>query len=192
MSLVPWRRQDAASPLRSLQTEIDRLFEDFFDIGVSAPSRATWVPAVRVSEGKDTVCVDAELPGMDVDDVEVTIINNVLLLRGERKEERNEERENVLRREFSYGTFTRQIPLPTDVDAERAEARMEKGVLHLVLPKAASAKQRRIEIRKGDGDGSIAASAHDDTDVGDTSGATGEDARGIEQSDVGGDAPRSA
>jgi HSP20 family protein len=163
MSLVPWRRHDAPTPLRSLQTEIDRLFEDFFDVGVGMSSRAAWIPAVKVSEGQNNICVDAELPGMDVDDVEVTIINNVLLLRGERKEEQGEDRENVLRREFSYGVFTRQIPLPSDVDAERAEARMEKGVLHLVLPKAESAKQRRIEIRKGDGDGdrSIAATARD-------------------------------
>jgi HSP20 family protein len=166
MSLVPWRRRDAATPLRSLQTEIDRLFEDFFDVGVSAASRATWIPAVKVSEGKDNVCVDVELPGMDVDDVEVTLVNNVLLLRGERKEEQEDERENVLRREFAYGVFTRQIPLPTEVDAERAEARMERGVLHLALPKAASAKQRRIEIRKSDENGgdrkSIETSARDD------------------------------
>jgi HSP20 family protein len=163
--------------LRSLQTEIDRLFEDFFDVGTSAQSRASWMPAVRISEGKDNVCVDAELPGMDVDDIEVTIINNVLLLRGERREEEKEERENVLRREFSYGSFTRQIPLPTDVDAERAEARMEKGVLHLVLPKVPSAKHRRIEIRKNDGDGA-------ERSIG-TSARESEGATGSAQRDVG-------
>jgi len=159
MSLVPWRRQDAASPLRSLHTEIDRLFEDFFEIGIGAPARAGWMPPVRVSESTDAVYVDTELPGMDVEDVEVTIVDDVLVLRGERREEQTEERENVLRREFSYGVFARQIPLPTDVDAEHAEARMDRGVLHLVLPKAASAKQRRIEIRKSDEDKNITASA---------------------------------
>jgi len=156
MSLVPWRRS-APLPFRTLQTEIDRLFDDFFDLDVGGTREAVraWMPAVTIGETADAITVSAELPGMDPDDVEITMRNNVLVIRGERREESGGEagQENVLRREFVYGSFVRQIPLPSDVDIDRAEAKMDRGILRLTLPKAETAKQRRIEIRSGAGDG---------------------------------------
>jgi len=93
-------------------------------------------PAVNVSETDKEVLVDAELPGLDVKDVDVSLQGETLLIKGEKKFEEEEKKDNFHRIERSYGTFTRAVPLPCNVDAKGVSAKFEKGVLHVVLPKA--------------------------------------------------------
>jgi len=142
--LAPWRE------LEDMSSRLARFFED-------SPLRSvdngggTWIPAVNVTESKNSLVLTAELPGMKEDDVHVEIENNVLTISGEKTEERTEGDED--RRyhvwERSYGSFRRSFTLPRTVKADEISARFENGVLVVDLPKAAEAKGRRIEIAKG-------------------------------------------
>ena len=139
-------------PFRSLFQEVQKTFEDF--------SRRTpfmrfgsdmLSPKIDVAESKDAIEVTAELPGVDEKDVDVTLANDVLTIRGEKKTERDEQDKDRNWRvvERSFGSFTRAIPLPFDPDATKVEAKFDKGVLRIRLPKPAEVakKQQRIEIK---------------------------------------------
>ena len=144
-SLVPWRRRD---PLTGFRSEMDRLFDRFFD---GWPPRfsaeeGVWAPSVDVSETAKEVIVKAELPGMDPKDVEVTVDRDILTLRGERKREQEINEENAYRLERSYGSFMRSFSLPRTVDSSRISAKYSNGVLDIVLPKAEEAKPKKVEI----------------------------------------------
>jgi HSP20 family protein len=108
---------------------------------------------IDIAESKDAVDVTAELPGVDEKDLDVTLANGVLTIRGEKRTERNEQDKDknwhVVER--SYGSFSRAIPLPFDPDPAKVEAKFDKGVLHIHLPKPAEVaqKQQKIEIKKG-------------------------------------------
>jgi len=135
------------STLSAMPARWSRLFgEPFADI--LAPSMG-WVPSVEVSEKGDEILVNCELPGMAKEDVEIVLQNNVLTIRGEKKEERKEETENkrYLVYERNYGAFARSFTLPTNVSADKVSATFEKGVLSIHLPKTAEAKDRLIPIK---------------------------------------------
>lgn len=142
--------------LPSLQQEMqqwmsqwDRLFEGFFgraygltpfrgnELGWGSSGNAWdgFVPAVNVTETDNEYRVTAELPGMDQNDVELSIHNGSLTIKGEKKKETEEKKEGFYRMERSYGTFHRTLPLPQEVDAEHVEATFKKGVLTVTLPK---------------------------------------------------------
>jgi HSP20 family protein len=110
-------------------------------------------PRVDVAETKDAIEVTAELPGVDEKDLDVTLADGVLTVRGEKKTARDEQDKDknwhVVER--SYGSFSRAIPLPFDPDPAKVEAKFDKGVLHIHLPKPAEVakKQQKIEIKKG-------------------------------------------
>ena len=140
-------------PFRSLFEEVQKTFEDFSRRTPFARFGSDMLsPKVDVSETKDAVQVTAELPGVDESDVEVTLEDDVLTIRGEKKSEREEEDKDknwhVVER--SYGSFSRAIPLPFDPDATKVEAKFDKGVLRVHLPKPAEAtkKQQKIAIKK--------------------------------------------
>jgi len=140
-------------PFRSLFQEVQKTFEDFSRRTPFARFGSDILsPKVDVSETKDTVQVTAELPGVNENEVEVTLEDDVLTIRGEKKTERAEEDKDkswhVVER--SYGSFSRAIPLPFDPDATKVEARFDKGVLRITLPKPAEAtkKQQKIAITK--------------------------------------------
>jgi HSP20 family protein len=105
-----------------------------------------FVPALDIAEDSDSVTLTAELPGMSKDDLEVSIEDGVLTLRGEKKEEQTSEGKNFHRVERRYGRFERRIQLPQNVDTEKIEATFQDGVLKLTMPKAAAAKARQIKI----------------------------------------------
>jgi HSP20 family protein len=124
--------------------EIDRVFDRFFTPGTMGP----WAPAVDVRETKDSIEVVAELPGLRLEDVEVSIENNLLTIAGEKKQEvteGNPEAEYHLV-ERRCGRFERSFTLPRTVDAAKISARFEHGLLTVMLPKAEAAKPRRVEI----------------------------------------------
>ena len=141
-------RYDPFRDLRTLQEEVNRLFSTnmtraFDDEGIG---RGAWAPSVDIYENKDQIVLEAELPGMKQEDFDLSIENNVLTLRGERKFEKTDETDNYHRVERSYGAFTRSFTLPQTVSAEGATADYNNGVLRVTLPKREEVKARRIEV----------------------------------------------
>ena len=151
MSIV---RYDPFRDLRSLQDEVNRLFTTnlsraFGDEGIA---RGAWNPSVDIYENKDQIVLEAELPGMRREDFDLSIENNVITLRGERRFEKKEESDNYHRVERSYGSFTRSFTLPQTVTAEGSTAEYRNGVLRVTLPKREEVKARRIEITGSEAD----------------------------------------
>ena len=149
---VPTRYQD---PFQSFRTEMDRLFDSFLG-GVPSLTglrqgfaEAQMTPTLDVKENEKEIVVKADLPGMDEKDINLTTHNGVLSLRGERKSEHTDQRDNYHVMERSYGSFQRSIRLPETIDEDKAEARFDKGVLTITLPKRPEmiSSQRKIEIK---------------------------------------------
>ena len=147
-------RYDPFRDLRSLQEEVNRLFSTNLSrsFGEEGIGRGAWSPSVDIFENKDQIVLEAELPGMNRDDFDLSIENNVITLRGERQFEKKDENDNYHRVERSYGAFTRSFTLPQTVSAEGATAEYQNGVLRVTLPKREETKARRIEIT-GSGEG---------------------------------------
>lgn len=146
MSIV---RYDPFRELRSLQDDMNRLFSTAFPRSGEGEglTRGVWNPSVDISETQNAIVLEAELPGMKPEEVDITIDNNVITLRGERKFEKKDERDNYHRVERSYGSFTRSFTLPRTVTGEDAQAEFSNGVLRVTLPKREEAKSRKIEIK---------------------------------------------
>jgi HSP20 family protein len=146
MTLIRW------SPLRevdSFQREMNRLFSDFWG-GRSEegePISGAWTPAVDIYEDQDHYTVSVALPGLTQKDIKVNIENNVLSISGERQLEKEDKRENYARIEQLYGSFNRTFTLPNTIDTHRVEAKMDKGVLTVTLPRREEAKPRAIEVK---------------------------------------------
>src|SRR4030095_12456538 len=140
-------RYDPFRDLRALQDEVNRLFSSsargFGDEGIA---RGAWAPNVDIYENKDQIILEAELPGMNRGDFELTVENNVITLRGERNFEKKDDTDNYHRVERSYGSFTRSFSLPQTVSAEGTTAEYTTGVLRVTLPKREETKARRIEV----------------------------------------------
>jgi len=151
---LPILRKRSADALRPVS--IAEMMEDFWrspfepfgaEFGKGLFGGREGFPAVNVSETDKEICVDAELPCLDAKDVDVSLEGEALLIKGEKKFEEEEKKDNFHRIERSYGTFTRAVPLPCNVDAKGVSAKFEKGVLHVVLPKAApSEPAHKIKI----------------------------------------------
>lgn len=141
-------RYDPFRDLRTLQEEVNRLFSTNLTraFGDEEIGRGVWAPSVDIYENKDQIVLEAELPGMKQEDFDLSIENNVITLRGERKFEKTEETDNYHRVERSYGGFTRSFTLPQTVSAEGATAEYNNGVLRVTLPKREETKARRIQI----------------------------------------------
>jgi HSP20 family protein len=141
----------AADPFQSLRRLNSFLDEAFTNWPVQREENGTltasWTPAVDVFEDKDSVKIVAELPGVKPEDVKLSIENNVLTLRGEKKQIAEEKTERVHRYERAYGFFERSFALPNTVDAERAEARYDTGLLTIQFPKVERARPREIAVK---------------------------------------------
>ncbi len=166
-SLVPWtwgrrsvpiRREETTSeylPFFSLQQEMNRLFDNFFqafDSPMLSPLTempGMFEPRVDVSETDKEMCVSVELPGLDEKDVDVSISDDALTIKGEKREEKEENITGHYRMERRYGSFQRTIPFPVGVDKDKAEATFKRGVLTVKLPKSAEAQKevKKIKIR---------------------------------------------
>jgi HSP20 family protein len=150
---LPSRYQD---PFQSFRAEMDRLFDSFLGGVPSLTSlrqgfsgAQVMTPTLDVKENEKEIVVKADLPGMDEKDINLTIHNGVLSLRGEKKSEHTDERENYHVMERSYGSFRRSIRLSDTIDEDKAEARFDKGVLTISLPKRPEtvSAQKKIEIK---------------------------------------------
>jgi len=130
--------------LARIQDEVNRLFDDRLYRGSESVG---WTPACDIYEDDESVTLRFELAGVDPKDVDVRFENGVLTVKGERKLEREDKRENYHRVERSYGTFTRAFSLPATVDPERIKAETKHGVLNVTLPKKAEGKPRPIQVK---------------------------------------------
>ena len=141
-------RWEPFGELMSLRDAMDRLFEESMvrPRGMLAPL-ATGV-AVDMIETDEAIEVQAEIPGVRPEDINITVTGDVLSIRGETKQETEEEKGNYLRRERRYGSFCRQFTLTSPVIVDEAQADFEDGVLHLTLPKAEEVKPKAIEVTK--------------------------------------------
>ena len=143
------RREDY--PFVSFQRDVNRLFEDFFR-GFDLPSFgagsewASFNPRIDIEDTDGEVQVTAELPGLEQKDFELSLASDTLVLRGEKREEREDKASGW--HERSYGRFERAIPLPADIDAEQAKAEFKNGVLRVHLPKSPQAREqvKRIPV----------------------------------------------
>ncbi len=140
------RPADSFQNLRRLNSFLDEAFNAWPFAPEGTSVTAQWIPAVDVLEDKDTVRIVAELPGVSPADVRITVENQTLTIRGEKKQVSEEKADRVHRYERSYGWFERSFSLPNTMDAERIEARFEHGVLTVAIPRLEKAKPRTIEI----------------------------------------------
>jgi HSP20 family protein len=146
MELTPWR--PFGKELSSLRREMDRMWDRFMgETPFPRIFRGEWAPSVDISEDKNSVVVKAELPGMEAKDVEVNLTDNVLTIKGEKKEEKEQkdERRHVIER--YHGSFERSFQLPGKVQSDKIDAVFEKGVLKITLPKTEEAKKKEIKIK---------------------------------------------
>lgn len=145
------------SLMRRFSEEMDRLFGGGFAPGVSRElgrladwETSTWLPQVEVVERNGKLNIRADLPGLSKNDIDVEIKDDAVVIRGERQQEKEENEEGYYRSERSYGSFYREIPLPSGVNPEEANATFRDGVLEIVMPAPARQPQsRRIEIGEG-------------------------------------------
>ena len=142
MAITRW---DPFREVATLQNRVNALFRDFGD-GESAVAAASFVPAVDIYEDEKKVVLKLEVPGMAEKDLDVSVENNVLTVKGERKFEKEEKEENFHRIERRYGSFFRAFTLPTTVDTESVQASYNAGVLKLELKKKAEAQPKQIKI----------------------------------------------
>jgi len=165
--LIPWRRdgeqnipvkkESRRDTLLDLREEMNQLFEDFFSsspMTMSPFSEETslagdFVPSMDIKESEREITVSAELPGMEAEDIDISITGNTLTITGEKKSEIEEKSERYYRSERSYGSFRRSIPLPDSVQEEKIEATYQQGVLKVSLPKEPGSEKgtKRIEIK---------------------------------------------
>jgi HSP20 family protein len=157
-TLQPWR------PFEGLRREVDRLFDDFsggiwrspfgrsfFDAEPFRRAQGTLgaMPAVDVSQTDKDYEITAELPGMEEKDIDVKLANGVLTIRGEKRDEKEEKKNDYYVRERSFGSFERSFQVPENVDTDKVSASFKKGVLTVMLPKSAEAQkaEKKIEVK---------------------------------------------
>lgn len=148
---VPVRREDE-NPFSLLRREIDSLFDNFFrgfDMEPFESRMGAFSPKVDVTENDKEIKISAELPGMDEKDIDVSLQNDMLTIKGQKREEKEDKGKDYYRMERSYGSFSRSIPLPVEVETDKVDAKFKKGVLSITLPKTAKsvAETKKIAVK---------------------------------------------
>jgi HSP20 family protein len=148
MAMVPWRRRDP-NELATLRGGMDDWFDSFFR-GLDRPLRflehRVW-PAIDVAENENAVVVRAEVPGMKPEEIDISVYGNTLTISGEKKEAKEEHGDGFYHVESSYGSFRREVLLPTDVEEGKIEAVCKDGVLSITLPKAEKNKAVKVQVK---------------------------------------------
>jgi HSP20 family protein len=128
--------------------EMDRVFHPLLqrEVETSHISGGDWMPAVDIKDEDNRYVIRADIPGVKAEDIEVTMENGMLTIRGERKFEETEEKENFKRIERSHGLFYRRFTLPDNTDAEAIQASGKDGVLEVIIPKTEELQTKRIEV----------------------------------------------
>lgn len=149
MAITRWKPFDEI--VRSMEHEIEDFFEDFFK-GRRWPIRVSgealsWFPRVDISENEDAVVVTAEVPGMEKEDIKITLMGNTLTISGDKKIIRDEKKENYYRAERLCGSFSRSFIIPSSINPDEISASYKDGILKINLPKQEKAKHREIKIK---------------------------------------------
>ena len=137
-------------------SQLNRLFNDFFGRASQDQNLTTWAPAVDIYEGEHELVVKADLPDIKPEELDIRVENNILTIRGERKFEKKVDEKNYLRVERAYGSFARSFSLASTVNTEAIKADYQDGVLTLSIPKREEAKPKQIKVNVG---GLVAAAA---------------------------------
>ncbi len=136
--------RDPMDSFREFRGELDRIFNA--NSAAYTDTVTDWVPSVDIKEGKDAYEVAADVPGVEPKDIDVSLEDGVLTVKGERKAESEDESDGYTRTERSYGNFYRRFTLPDTADAENISAKTEHGVLKLTIPKKEKAMPKRITV----------------------------------------------
>ena len=140
--LTPW------TGMASMKSEMDRLFDRFAELRWNElPALGDWAPSMDVSETKDSLVCKVEVPGMEQKDIQISLQESLLTIKGEKKQEKEEKDEHYHRIERSYGAFTRSLRLPLAVDAGKVTATVKSGVLTVTLPKTPAAQGTTIPVK---------------------------------------------
>lgn len=145
MAIVKWA---PFKDLATLQDRVNQIFTDSFKSTLDDEGRLTqeWVPAVDIYEDPEVIQLHAELPGMEMKEIEVKVVNNTLQIKGEKKLQNQEKKDHYRRVERVYGRFVRSFALPNTVDQEKIKAKYENGVLAVTLPKREETKPKNISV----------------------------------------------
>jgi HSP20 family protein len=150
--VVPTKREEN-NPFALFRQEMNSLFDNFsrgLDIEPSWGSLGAFNPKVDVKESDKEISIAAELPGMEDKDIDISLTKDALTIKGEKKQEKEDKGKDYYRMERSYGSFTRTIPLPAEIDTDKAKAEFKKGVLSISLPKTVKAikETKKIPVKK--------------------------------------------
>ena len=149
--LTVWKPFGELAPFRDfewMRRDMDRLWNSFFERGtLRSEEGGEWLPSLDVAETKNEIVVKAEVPGLEPKDIDISLSDGLLTIKGEKKQEREEKEENYHLVERSYGSFARSIRLPNEVQSDKINASYKNGVLKIVLPKSEEAKKKEIKIK---------------------------------------------
>jgi HSP20 family protein len=171
MALIRW---EPVREISTIQTEMNRLFNTFFD--TPAPQGATgtplrrWIPAMDLLETEDAFVLRADLPGLSEGDVNLELEDNVLTISGERKAEHEERKEGYYRVERAWGSFSRSLTLPEGINPDGVQASFDRGVLEVRVPKPEQRKPRKVAITVGGASPTIEGTEHRSEPAGETAG----------------------
>jgi HSP20 family protein len=160
--MIPWRKNETSVPVHRKQEEekfldfrsqMNRLFDDFFEQPLAfspffgEPTlMGDITPRLDVSETENEITISAELPGMEPEDIHITVDRNALTISGEKRAEKEEKGKRYYRVERSYGSFRRSVALPKEVEESKIDATFKRGVLKITLPKTKSAQEESKQI----------------------------------------------
>ncbi len=156
MALIPWRtkrpEESSLSPVGGFRSEMDRLFDSFLHDTFNWGDRpwgavASWGPPLDVEETDKEVFIRAEIPGVKADELELSIHDNTLVISGEKKESQEKHDKGYIYQERRFGSFRREVQLPSAVDENDVKAEYKDGVLHVQLKKSQEALPKKIQVK---------------------------------------------
>jgi HSP20 family protein len=147
MALIRW---EPAAELNTIQNEMNRLFNTFFDQPAPTSTARRWLPPMDLLETAEHYVLRADLPGLSDGDVNVQLQDNLLTVSGERNAEHEQQQEGYHRLERAFGAFSRSLTLPDGVDPDAVQAHFDRGVLEIKIPKPEQRKPRQVQIKLGD------------------------------------------
>ena len=151
--LTTWRPFRELAPFREfekMRREMDRFWDSFFERRpMKAEEGLEFFPSIDLAEKANELVVKCEVPGMDPKDIDISLSDGVLTIRGEKKQEREEKEADYHLVERSYGSFSRSIQLPKEVQSDKISASYKNGILKITLPKSGEAKKKEVRIKVG-------------------------------------------
>ena len=143
-NIAPWRKREAGAFKEQIEEMFDCFFRDHAVLGSPFPSK--WTPSLDVSQTRDAVLVRVELPGMNADDIDISLYDNFLTISGEKKRQEEGTEEDYHQTECFCGGFRRRVRLPFQVEADAVEAEYKKGILKIMLPKRQPTAGKAITV----------------------------------------------